>query len=91
MGTIIHFQQFANLFVPPEYIRIQKRLRNTFTPRVARSTAVPSFCRLELPLWTYGPIKTLSFFMKSANFIMLYTGDFVLHYYVRFSQIRSQI
>ena len=34
---------------------------------------------------------TVSFLMKFFSFIMLYTGDFVLRYYVRFSQIRSQI
>ena len=31
------------------------------------------------------------FVCKSANFIMLYTGEFVLRYYVGFSQIRSQL
>ena len=42
-----------------------------------------------MDLWPYK--DTVSFFMKSANFIMLYTGDFVLRYYVGFSQIRSHI
>ena len=32
---------------------------------------------------------TVNFLMKSFFLIMLYTGDFVLRYYVRFSQIRS--
>ena len=41
-----------------------------------------------MDLWPY---DTVSFFMKSTNFIMLYTRDFVLRYYVGFSQIRSQI
>ena len=53
-----------------------------------------SFYRLELPLLTYRPIKTLSFSMKSLfkpSFIMLYTGDFVLRYYVRFSHKLSHI
>ena len=31
------------------------------------------------------------FLCKSADFIMLYTGDFVLRYYVGFSQIRSHL
>ena len=56
-------QQPANLFVSNEYIRTQKRLNNIFTPHVIRIAAMPSFCRLELPLRTYGPIKTLSFLM----------------------------
>ena len=41
-----------------------------------------------MDLW---PNKDTKFFMKSANYIMLYTGDFVLHYYVGFSQIRSHM
>ena len=41
-----------------------------------------------MDLWPY---KDSKFFMKSTNFIMLYTGNFVLHYYVGFSQIRSQL
>ena len=57
---------------------------------------MPSFCRLEVhtivDLW---PNKdTVSFLMKSffkPSFIMLYTRDFVLRYYVWFLQIRSQI
>ena len=36
-------------------------------------------------------LRHFKFFMKSANFIMLYTGDFVLRYYVGFSQIRSHM
>ena len=82
------FNNLQKLFVSPKYIKIQKYLRNIFTPHVTRSTAVPSFRRLELPL---RPYKDTKFFMKSANFIMLYTGDFVLRNYVGFLQIRSHI
>ena len=39
-----------------------------------------------MDLWPYK--DTVSFFMKSANFKMFYTG---LRYYVGFSQIRSQL
>ena len=52
-------QQLAKLFVSHEYIGIQKRLKTIFTSHVTKSVAMPSFCRLELPLRTYGPIKTL--------------------------------
>ena len=41
-----------------------------------------------MDLWPY---KDTKFIMKSANFIMLYTGDFVLRYYVGFLQIRSHM
>ena len=41
-----------------------------------------------MDLWPY---KDTKFFMKFANFIMLYTGDFVLRYYGGFSQIRSHM
>ena len=37
------------------------------------------------------PYKDTKFLNEILIFIMLYTGDFVLRYYVRFSQIRSQI
>ena len=33
--------------------------------------------------------KDTKFLMKYPSFIILYTGDFVLRYYFRFSQIRS--
>ena len=41
-----------------------------------------------MALWPY---KDTKFFMKSANFIMLYTGNLVLRYYVGFLQIRPHI
>ena len=87
-----HLEQLTKLFLSHKYIKIRKRLKNICTPHVTRSLVMPSFCRLELPLRTYGPIKTLQvlneIFFK-PSFIMLYTGDFTLHYYVRFLQIRS--
>ena len=55
---------------------------------------MPSFCRLKLPLRTYGPIKTPEFLIEihfKPSVIMFYTGYFVLHYCVRFLQIRSYI
>ena len=48
---------------------------------------MPSFCRLELPLWLYK--DTVSILFKPSC-VMLYTRDFVSCYYVHFSQIRSQ-
>ena len=39
-----------------ECIEIRKCLENMFK---GMRTGMPSVCRLELPLWTYGPIKTL--------------------------------
>ena len=38
------------------------------TPHATRSMAVPSFCRLELPLQAYGPVE-----MLLLSYIMLYT------------------
>ena len=41
---------------------------------------MPSFLQIGATigdLWSY---KDTKFFMKSANFIMLYTGNFVLRY-----------
>ena len=58
-------EQLAKLFVSHEYIRIQIKLKNIFNPHVTRSTVMPRFCRLELPLRTYGHIKILSFYTKS--------------------------
>ena len=56
---------------------------------------MPSFCRLKLPLrtyiWPYIDTKLLNVIYSKPSFIMLYTGDFVLCYYVRFSQIRSNL
>ena len=37
------------------------------------------------------PYKDTKFFNEILYFIMLYTGDFLLRYYVRFSQISSHI
>ena len=54
-------QQLTKLFISHECIGIWKYLKNIFTPHVTGSVAMPSFCRSELPLCTYHPIKTLSF------------------------------
>ena len=53
---------------------------------------MPSFCKVELPLWTYHPIRHCKFLNEILlnQVLMLYTGDFVLRYYVRFLLIRSQ-
>ena len=64
----------------------------TLTSHVTGIAVMASFCRLELPLWTYGPIKTLKVLNEilfKPSFIMLYTVDVVLQYYVQFLQIRS--
>ena len=69
--------------VSHEYIRIWKSLKNIFTPHVTRSMGVPSFCRLKLPLVTYGPIKTLRLLKKSflgqvkKMFLVLLPGQFL--------------
>ena len=56
---------------------------------------MPSFCRLKLPLrtyiWPYKETKLLNAIYFKPSFIMLYTGDSVLCYYVRISQIRSNL
>ena len=80
-----HLQQLTKLFVSHDYIGVWKHLKKFFTSHVTRRRAVPIFCRLELPLQTYGPLNEI------PSFIMLYTGDFVLPYYGEFLQIRSQI
>ena len=91
MGAIIVVCKLVKLFESHECIRIRKHLKYIFTPHEMGSTAMPGFCRLELPWWTYRPIKTLLVFKLNPFLTMLYTGDFVLRCYVRFSQIRSQI
>ena len=46
-----------------ENIRIQLRYKNILTPHVIRIPIVPSFCRLDLPQPSYGPIKTQQVFL----------------------------
>ena len=58
IGTIIvAFHNSQKLFALHEYVRILIRLQNIKTPHEKRSAAVPSFYRLERPLWTYDPTK----------------------------------
>ena len=46
---------------------------------------MPSFCRLDLPLRTYGLTKTMEIFYEIRLFYNAYTGYFVLFYYVVFA------
>ena len=74
VAIILIFNNSKN-FGLHEYIKIRRRHTNIFTPHVTRSRAVPIFCELELPLRAYDTIKTLSFSIFKANFIMLQLGN----------------